>query len=129
MRNIRVVVPNRPGILAEVTEVLASHGIGIERIGVETHGNGALVRMSIERDDEALKVLTEGGYEAVTDDVLLAYVDDRPGALAQLSRRIADGNVNIRSLHHVRREDGQALVAISTDDNERARTLIGTEVV
>lgn len=129
MRNIRVVVPNRPGILAEVTEVLASHAIGIERIIVEAHGNGALVRMAIERDDEALKVLTEAGYEAVTDDVLLAYVDDRPGALAQLSRRIADGHVNIRSMHHVRREDGQALVAISTDDNDRARSLIGESIV
>ncbi len=126
MRNIRVIVPNRPGLLAELTEVLAAHGISIERIVVETHGNGALVRMAVEREDEALKILTDAGYESVSDDVLLARIDDRPGALARLSRLLGDANLNIRSMHHVRREDGEALVAISTDDNERARSLIGS---
>jgi hypothetical protein len=129
VRNIRVIVPNRPGLLAELTAILAAQHVSIEQIVVETQGSSAVVRMEIDKDDEALKILTEGGYHAVTDDVLLARIDDRPGALAQLSRRLADGNVNIRSLHHVRRDDGQALVAISTDDNERARTLIGNAAI
>ena len=125
MRSIRVVVPNRPGLLAEITECLAQKGISIEQIVVETHGEGALVRFETERDDEALTVLTNAGYHAVTDDVVLARIEDRPGALASLSRTLADSKLNIRSMHHVRREGGQALVAISTDDNARARTLLG----
>lgn len=125
MRTIRVIVPNRPGLLAELTELLAANGIGIDQIVVETQESTAIVRMEIEREDEALKVLTGRDYHAVSDDVLLACIEDRPGALAQLSRQLADGNLNIRSMHHVRRQDGQALVAISTDDNERARSLIG----
>ncbi len=125
MRAIRVIVPNAPGLLAELTAILAARRIGIEQIVVETHGGGALVRMEVERDDEALKVLTDAGYHAVTDDVLLARIEDRPGALAGLSRRLADANVNIRAMHHVRRQDGEALVAVSTDDNERARAIIG----
>lgn len=129
MRAIRVIVPNRPGLLAELTEVLAESGISIEQIVVETQESGAIVRMEIERDDEALKILTDRGYHAVTDDVLLARIEDRPGALARLSRVLADGKLNIRSLHHVRREEGEALVAISTDDNERARELIGDAAV
>lgn len=129
MRNIRVIVPNRPGLLAELTEVLAAQDIGIDQIVVETQEGGAIVRMETQREDEALKVLTDAGYHAVTDDVLLARIDDLPGALAHLSRLLADGNLNIRSLHHVRRQDGHALVAISTDDNERARTIIGDAAV
>ena len=129
MRTVRVIVPNRQGLLAELTEVLAERGISIDQIVVETQESGAIVRMEIERDDEALKILTDRGYHAVTDDVLLARIEDRPGALARLSRLLADGKVNIRSLHHVRREEGQALVAISTDDNERARELIGDAAV
>jgi len=125
LRSIRVIVPNRPGLLAELTEVLAAHGISIEQIVAEAPGTCAVVRMEIEQDDRALTVLTDAGYQAVTDDVLLAHIEDRPGALAQLSRRLADANLNIRSLHHVRRDNGKALVAISTDDNNRARSLIG----
>ncbi|MDE2482616.1 MAG: ACT domain-containing protein [bacterium] len=129
MRSIRVIVPNRPGLLAELTEVLAAKGISIEQIVVETHDEGALVRMEVEHDDRALEILTDAGYHAVTDDVLLARIEDRPGALAQLSRRLADERLNIRSVHHVRREAGFALVAISTDDNARARGVLGESAV
>ena len=129
MRSIRVIVPNRPGLLAELTEVLAEKGISIEQIVAETHDDGAVVRMEVEHEDRALEVLTDAGYHAVTDDVLLARIEDRPGALAHLSRRLADERLNIRSLHHVRREGGFALVAISTDDNARARGVLGSAAV
>lgn len=129
MRSIRVVVPNRPGLLAELTEVLAGGGLDIAQIVVETHDAGAVVRMEVEHDDRALEVLTEHGYRAVSDDVLLARIEDRPGSLAQLSRRLADAHVDIRSLHHVRRDGGFALVAVSTDDNARARGVLGESAV
>ncbi|MHB8146601.1 MAG: ACT domain-containing protein [Vulcanimicrobiaceae bacterium] len=125
MQSIRVIVPNRPGLLAELTECLAGARISISQIVVETHGSGALVRIEVANGDAALVALTNAGYDAVTDSVLLARIEDRPGALAHLSRRLADASLNIRSLHHVLREDGYALVAISTDDNERARGLLG----
>jgi hypothetical protein len=129
VRSIKVVVPNRPGLLAEVTEVLAARSISIDHIVVETHGAGAVVRMALESDDDALDVLNRAGYHALSDDVLLARLDDKPGALAQLSRRLGEANVNIRSMHHVQRDGGQALVAVSTDDNARARELLGDIVL
>ncbi|HET9030577.1 MAG TPA: ACT domain-containing protein [Candidatus Aquilonibacter sp.] len=122
-------VPNRPGLLAELTEVLAARGIDIAQIVVETHDAGAVVRMEVEDEDAALGVLTDAGYHAVSDDVLLARIEDRPGSLAALSRRLADARLDIRSLHHVRRESGFALVAVSTDDNLRARELLGPAAV
>jgi hypothetical protein len=129
VRSIRVVVRNTPGLLAELTELLASHGIDIAQIVVETYTAGAVVRMEIENEDAALAVLTDAGYHAVTDDVLLARIEDRPGSLAELSRRFADAKINIRSLHHVRRDAGFALVAVSTDDNQQARKLLGEAAV
>lgn len=129
MQDIRVIVPDRPGLLAELTEVLAVSDINVEQIVVESQGNCAVIRMSVENEDEALRVLTGAGYDAVSDAVLLARIEDRPGALAQLSRVLGDAQLNIRSMHHVRREGGQAVVAISTDDNERARALIGESAV
>jgi hypothetical protein len=129
LKSIRVIVPNSPGILAEIAECLGSRGIGIQHIVAETQGSGAVVRMDVEHEDDALKVLTSAGYHAVTDDVLLARIEDLPGALANVSRLLADDHINIRSLHHVRREDGYALIAISTDDNVRARTVLGKDAL
>ncbi|HVA27062.1 MAG TPA: ACT domain-containing protein, partial [Candidatus Baltobacteraceae bacterium] len=77
----------------------------------------------------AMETLTDAGYHAVSDQVILARIEDKPGALAELSRRLADAQINIRALHHVRREAGHALVAVSTDDNDRARQVLGEAVV
>ncbi len=129
MQHLRVVVPNRPGLLAELTEVLAAKRISIVEITVETHGAGAVVRLDVEDDALAMEALTDAGYHAVSDQVILARIEDKPGALAELSRRLADAQINIRALHHVRREAGHALVAVSTDDNDRARRVLGESVV
>jgi histidine decarboxylase len=129
VQSIRVVVPNRPGLLAELAAVLADRGLSIEHIDVESHDSGAVVRMEVQDEARALEALTDAGYDAVSDDVLLARIEDRPGALAMLSRRLADAKLNIRSLHHVRRDAGHAVVAISTDDNARARTVMGDDAI
>jgi hypothetical protein len=127
--SLRVIVPNRPGLLAELTGCLAEKSIDIVQIVVETHGAGALVRMEVANEHEALEVLSAAGYHAVTDDVVLAKIADQAGALAQVSRRLADANINIRALHHVRRDAGHAVVAISTDDNARARDVLGEDAL
>ena len=129
MQHLRVVVPNRPGLLAELTEVLAAKSISIVEITVETHGAGAVVRLEVEDGALAMEALTDAGYRAVSDQVILARIEDKPGALAELSRRLADAQINIRALHHVRREAGHALVAVSTDDNDRARHVLGEAIV
>jgi hypothetical protein len=129
VKHLRVVVPNRPGLLAELTEVLAKKNISIEDITVETHGAGAVVRLNVENEELAMEALNDAGYPAVSDAVILARIEDKPGALAELSRELADEQINIRSLHHVRREGGHAFVAISTDDNYRARKLLGEAIV
>ena len=128
MQSVRVVVPNRSGLFAEITECLAKRNISLHQVVVETHREGAVVRLSVENADtvdRALHILAECGYDAVADDVLLARIEDRPGALARLSRRLADANLDIRSLHHVRRDSGFAVVAISTNDNDEARGVLG----
>lgn len=129
MPSLRVIVPNRPGLLAELTECLAAKSIDIEQVVVETHGSGALVRMEVSQEDEALEVLSAAGYNVVTDDVVLAKIEDKAGALALVSRRLAEANINIRALHHVRRDAGHAVVAISTDDNPRARDVLGGDAL
>lgn len=129
MKHLRVVVPDKTGVLAEVTDLLAARKVAILDFSVEAHGAAAVVRIGVEDVDAALEVMADAGYDAVSDQVLLARIEDKPGALAELSRDLAEAEINIRSLHHVRREGGHALVAISTDDDWRARKVLGEVIV
>lgn len=129
MQRITVVVHNRPGLLAEITELLASKNLSITSIVAESHGADGVLHLGAERVDEALAVLTAAGYHAVTEDVLLARVQDRPGALAQLSRRLMEAQLDIRGLNMVQRNDGWAVVAIATSDNARARGVLAGQTL
>jgi hypothetical protein len=129
LQRITVVVHNRPGLLAEITELLASKNLSITSIVAESHGADGVLHLGAERVDEALAVLTAAGYHAVTEDVLLARVQDRPGALAQLSRRLMEAQLDIRGLNMVQRNDGWAVVAIATSDNARARGVLAGQTL
>lgn len=129
MQRITVVVHNRPGLLAEITELLAAKNISIDSIVADTYGADGVLHLEAERVDEALAALTSAGYQAVTEDVLLARIEDRPGALAHLSRRLMEAKLDIRGLNMVQRNDGWAVVAIATNNNARARDVLGSETL
>jgi hypothetical protein len=86
-------------------------------------------RSAIRQPRISLAVLTSAGYNAVTEDVLLARVEDRPGALAQLSRRLGEAQLDIRGLNMVQRNDGWAVVAIATSDNAKAREILAGQTL
>ncbi|HET6893991.1 MAG TPA: ACT domain-containing protein [Candidatus Baltobacteraceae bacterium] len=129
MQRITVVVQNRPGLLAEITEMLAAKGLSISSIVADSVGTQGILHLEVEQADEALAVLTSAGYNAVSEDVLLARIEDRPGALAQLSRRLMEAQLDIRGLNMVQRNDGWAVVAIATNDNARARGVLAGQTL
>jgi hypothetical protein len=131
VQRITVVSHNRPGVLAEVTELLASKDVSISSIVAQTYGTDGVMHIDVEDadQDKALAALTTGGYHAVTEDVLLARIKDRPGALAELSRRLSEANLDVRGLNMVQRDDGWAVVAIATSDNMRARNVLAADAL
>lgn len=129
MQRITVISPNRTGVLAEVTEVLARKNISIDSIAADTIGTQGLIHIDLEHADSAIAALTAAGYQTVAEEVLLARIADRPGAVAELSRRLLDARVDIRALNLVQRNDGWAVIAISTSDNAAARRVIASEAI
>jgi hypothetical protein len=129
LQRITVIVQNRAGLLAEIAELLASKGLSITSIVADSVGTQGVLHLGLERVDEALAVLASAGYNAVSEDVLLARIEDRPGALAQLSRRLMEAQLDIRGLNMIQRNDGWAVVAVATSDNTRAREVLAGQTL
>jgi len=129
VQRITVVAPNRTGVLAEVTDVLARKGISISSISADTLGSEGLIHIDLEDADPAVAALTAAGYQTVTEDVLLARIADKPGAVAELSRRLLDARLDIRALNMVQRQEGWAVIAVSTNDNAAARKVLAGDAI
>ena len=126
-RRIIVIVPDRPGGLAQVTAALAEEEINIEAIDGRLAGEFGVITLSTSDDDAALLALLRAGLRAVTSDVIVFRLPDRPGALAGVAQLFSEHHVNARTIHIMHRLEGHAIVAVTTDNDDLARTLIGSE--
>ena len=121
---IFVTVPDTPGYLAKVTEALGEAGVNIESIDGRAIGESSIIKLQTSDDDAALHALLEAGLKAVTSDALLFHLPDRPGALASVARIVGNAGLNVRTIHIVHRLEGRAIIAMTTDDDDVARSVL-----
>ena len=126
---ILITVENRVGMLAGITGVLAEAGINVESVNAQTAGDRGAIIMTVSDTDRALSVLSQAGYKAVSDDAVVVRLRDEPGALAGLADRLKQAGVNIQNLHILSRQDGFALIAITTGDRAATEAAISNEEI
>ena len=129
MQQITVLVPNHLGIAAEITCALAERQINIIEIDVNAVDDHGVIVLTVDRYDDALKVLRSHGFQAMTHDALLIKLADKSGALAAIAVRLRDANLDLRSMHIIRREQGFALVSLVSSDNAQAAQVLADVLV
>jgi hypothetical protein len=125
MKDLTVSVEDRPGTLAEIGEALGKADVNIEGMagfGVEGRGVIHVLVADVAKARAALEgagIKVEGESDALVADMTADA--DRPGALGEIARRIADAGVNIQVSYLATRNRG----VIVTSDNEKARKALG----
>ncbi|MCY3770572.1 MAG: hypothetical protein OXG98_00910 [Gemmatimonadetes bacterium] len=129
MNEIIIPVEHAQGALASVSETLARADVNIEFIEARVLGTGGIIVLQVDRYDVALRTLRDAGYRAVTEDALVLDLENRPGALAEVARRLADARIGIRSLRFIEHAGNRSLVALVADDPDAARRVLAAELV
>ena len=124
MKTMVVIQDSYPGLLAEVTSLLAENGINLNDLSGRTFGRTAVISVQAEPYSKGLRLLSEAGYHVYASDTLLIRLEQKPGALATVSRMLADAGVDVRGLHIVNKGKGAAIVAIEAVDQDRAREVL-----
>ena len=125
MKQISVIARNRAGLVAEISALLASHGINIDSLDAESVDSNAVVVLTVSEYDEAFRLLQEmQDVSVVSEDAILVRLTDRPGALAEVARRFSEAGISIRSMRIIERGPEQSLVAISADRTDEALELV-----
>ncbi len=129
MNRIIIVAKNEVGVLADISQALADAGINIETISAEGLAEQGVITLTTDSHDDALRVLMDGGYKAVSDDSLILRLADEPGALAKVAGRFKDAGVNIQSLHIVERQGDHTIVALAAEDRAQAESLVDKDTL
>jgi hypothetical protein len=122
-RYLSVIVDDRPGELARLGEATGGAGVNIEGFCcVATGGGRATVHILVEDIAAARSALASAGLEVSDErDVIVVGVEDRPGTMAQVARKIADAGMNIDLAYMT--FSGVRLV-LGVDDFEKARLAV-----
>jgi hypothetical protein len=115
---------NEPGAMATLAEALAARGVDLRAIGGGGIGDAGHVIMTTADDAATKEVLDAGGYTYIEGESILTEVDDKPGGMAALSRRLADAGVNIYGHLFLGRWGDRAMFAFVVDDPEKARPIL-----
>ena len=129
MKTMVIVQPSEPGLLAEVTGVLARKAITLKDISGHVVGSTAVISLLTDPYHDGYQALSEAGYAVYASETLLVRLAEKPGALARLSRQLADADVDVRGLHIVNQDDRSAIVAIETANQDRAREVLKDQLL
>ena len=124
MRVLNVIHPDHPGLLAEVATLLEENSIVIQDFAGHTVGDTAVLSLTVQDYELAFRLLSDHGYRVIASEHLLVRLQKHAGALAELSRRLAQENVNVRGMHIVTKDDEAGIVALETVDHEKAREVL-----
>ena len=120
MKDLTVIMDDQPGKLADLGEATGRAGVNIAGLCAMVGDGKGFIHMLVEDGGAARKALLEDAGIDVADEREAVVVDlhDKPGAMGEIARDLAEAGVNIDVAYTI--FSGVRLV-ILTEDVEAAR--------
>ena len=122
--DLTVILEHRPGELARLGEVTGEAGVSIRGLAAFTGEGRGVVHVLLDDDAVAsCRAALERAGIGIADEreVLVVEIEDRPMALGELTRQLADANVNVDLAYTT---SGRVKIVIATDDLKSARAVL-----
>ena len=121
VKQVSVFLENRAGRLDEVAELLGEHGINIRALSLADTSDFGILRLIVNKPDEAFEVLHDKGFTTRFTDVVAVEIPDIPGGLGHVLRIFSQCGLNVEYLYAFveKRSDG-AVVIVRVEEIDRA---------
>ena len=121
MTDLTISLGDQPGSLAKVGEALGKAGVNIEGIcGVTVQGQG-VIHLLVGDAAKARRALEANHIDVAKEtEVVVLPVEDRPGVLGNVARRLANAGVNLQLAYMAT----SARLVVGADDLGKVRAAI-----
>ena len=122
---LSIFVENRPGTLYEITDTLGHAGVDIRAMSIADTKDFGIMRLIVNDIEKAKKALEDNGYVVSETPVIAAAVFDRPGALTDIMKLLANNGINIEYMYaFITISKQHAYTVIRVEDNDRAEEIL-----
>jgi len=121
-KELVVTAPNKIGILANMSKILADHGINIEGVAGYAANNEAKIMLVVDDTLRGREALEKNGYKAIKEnEIIIIDLENKPGALKGITAKMVAEKIDIKYTYGSACPEGcPARLILSTSDNERA---------
>lgn len=119
MKDLEIMLANKPGSLAALGEILGRNHISLEGGGVFSNGAFSIAHFLVEEAERAADVLLRSGIKGtkINEVIILKLRQDIPGQLGAFCRRLAEAGINIKTQY----SDHSNQLIIVADDHVAAK--------
>jgi hypothetical protein len=121
-KDLTVVMENRPGKLADLGEATGRAGVNIEGLCAMVGDGKGFIHILVEDAAVAREALEAAGIDVADErDAVIVDLHDKPGAMGEIARDLAEAGVSIDVAYTI--FSGVRLVIV-TEDTEKARAAL-----
>lgn len=125
IKQLTVFVENKPGSLVSITETLSKHNINLRALSIAETEEFGILRLIVNDDATAEKILSEEGYLIKITDVVGVKIGDAPGKLSGALRILDENGINMEYLYaFMARTEKHAYVVIRVENNAAAEAAL-----
>ncbi len=124
VKEISFTVPNKVGLLSEVTTDVAKAKVNITAICAYAMENSAFFMLTADSTAKAKKVLAPLGVAIEERDVVEVEVPNKPGELQKVAKKIADEGIDIEYMYATAGKGKTATCVFKTADDSKTIKVI-----
>lgn len=125
IKQISIFVENKPGRLAEITEIIAKNNINIRALSVADTTHFGILRIIVDNPEEVERVLRDAGLTVSITSVITACIHDRPGGLAEVLKLLSTRDIQIEYMYaFIAKSDNEAYVVMRIEAEDAAVKLL-----
>jgi hypothetical protein len=122
LSDLTIELEDKPGTVAAAAEALGKAGVNIEGFAGFNVGGKGIAHVLVEDASKARRALESAGTRVTGEQqVMVLEVDDRPGSLGKITRKLADAGVSLNTVYLATK----TRVVIGAKDIEKARATVG----
>jgi len=120
IKQISIFAENKAGRLEKITGKLKSANINIRAFTIAEAGDFGVMRLVVDKTDQAHNVLHDAGFTVSETDVLGIEMSDSPGGLHEISTVLGSNNINVDYAYAFAMATQKALLIIRVDNINNA---------
>jgi hypothetical protein len=115
VKQLSVSLPNKPGMLSKISDVMGVNGINIIGLYVRTTGGEGVLSFVANDPERALNVLKLAGYEVTEEQIVACETPHHPGGLNAILKPLKEADVNVEYLYSYLGSGGHTVLLLGID--------------